>query len=133
VVDGDTLVVEPMDVPRSRQRAIRVRLLGVDAPETVHPNKPVEPWGPESSALVNELVSKAGNRARLQLDKERLDRYGRVLAYVWLGDTMLNEELIRAGVARAELRFRYSQPMKRRFRAAEAEARAARRGIWSQN
>ncbi|MEX0585134.1 MAG: thermonuclease family protein, partial [Pirellulales bacterium] len=114
-----------------RQRELRVRLLGVDAPESVHPQRPVEPGGPEASELAKKLVAEGGDQVRLQFDKERLDRYGRTLAYVWIQDKMLNEELIRAGVARAELRFRYAEPMKRRFRAAQEEARQARRGLWS--
>ena len=68
---------------------------------------------------------------RLQFDKERLDRYDRFLAYVFVGDRMLNEELARAGLARVELKFHYSSTMKNRFRKAEDEARTARRGIWS--
>jgi micrococcal nuclease len=132
VVDGDTLLVAPKDAPRNRRSELRVRLLGVNAPETVRPDHPIEPWGPEASAFASAMVGKTNDKARLQFDKERLDRYGRILAYVWLGDKMLNEELIRAGVARADLKFRYAQPMKRRFRAAQDEARAARRGIWSE-
>jgi len=120
VVDGDTLLLS--------NRA-RVRLIGVDAPETVKPNHPVEPWGPEASELTRQFVS--GGTVRLQLDHERIDRQGRFLAYVWVNGRMLNEELIRAGLGRAELQYRYSRTMKDRFRRAEDEAKAAGRGIWS--
>jgi micrococcal nuclease len=108
-----------------------VRLIGANTPETVKPRWPVEPWGPEASAFTKRFV--AGGDVRLELDAELHDRYGRILAYVWVGDRMLNEELIRAGLARAELQYRYSAAMKVRFRHAEAEAKAARRGIWSGN
>ena len=67
----------------------------------------------------------------LQFDRERQDRYHRVLAYVYRDDWMLNEELIRAGFSRAETRFPYSSAMKRRFRAAEKEARENNRGLWA--
>jgi micrococcal nuclease len=120
-VDGDTLLLAD---PRER-----VRLIGADTPETVKPNWPVEPWGPEASQFTKEFV--AGGEVRLEFDGPPRDKYGRILAYVWVGGRMLNEELIRAGLARAELQYPYSDKMKARFRRAEAEARAARRGIWS--
>jgi micrococcal nuclease len=119
VVDGDTLVVGDE----------KVRLIGANTPETVKPNWPVEPCGPEASAFTKDFV--AGGAVRLEFDGPRRDKYGRLLAYVWVGDQMLNEELIRAGLARAELKYQYSAAMKARFRRAEADARAARRGIWS--
>lgn len=120
VVDGDTLLLK---------NDARIRLIGVDTPETVKPNHPVEPFGPEAKAFTEEFV--AGGEVRLQFDRERLDKHGRFLAYAWVGDRMLNEELARAGLARAELHFHYSSAMKKRFQRAEAEAKAARRGIWS--
>ena len=120
VVDGDTLLIAPDE---------RLRLIGVNAPETVKPDWPVEPWGPEASAFTKHFV--AGGKVQLQFDEERLDDYGRYLAYVWVGDKMLNEELVRAGLARFEQGFHYSAEMKRRFRRAEDEARRKHLGIWS--
>jgi micrococcal nuclease len=121
VVDGDTLkLVEGHE---------RVRLIGANSPETVKPNWPVEPWGPEASQFTKKFC--ACGEVRLEFDGDARDKYGRILAYVWVGNRMLNEELIRAGLAHAELQYHYSQAMKSRFRRAEAEARAARRGIWS--
>jgi micrococcal nuclease len=120
VVDGDTLLLA---------NGARIRLIGADTPETVKPNWPVEPWGPEATEFTKRFV--AGGEVWLRFDRERQDRYRRFLAYVWVGDAMLNEELIRAGLATAEMNFRYSSSMKTRFRRAEQEARAAGRGIWS--
>lgn len=122
VVDGDTLALA--------NRA-RVRLIGVDTPETVKPNHPVEPFGPEASEFTRRLVARSHWSVRLQFDRERQDKYGRFLAYVWVDDRLLNEELLLAGLARAETQYRYDAAMKKRFRAAEAEAKAAKRGIWS--
>jgi micrococcal nuclease len=119
-VDGDTLLLT---------NGARIRLIGADTPETVKPDHEVEPWGPEATAFTRAFVS--GGQVRLEFDRERLDRYGRFLAYVWVDSWMLNEELLRAGLARAEPQFRYSSAMKTRFRQAEAEAKAAHRGIWS--
>jgi len=120
VVDGDTLLLEG---------GTRVRLIGVDTPETKHPHRPVEPLGVEAAKFTRRHVQ--GRRVTLRFDRERRDRYRRVLAYVYAGDWFLNEELIRAGYSRAVTRFPYSSRMKKRFRAAEAEAREARRGIWA--
>jgi micrococcal nuclease len=119
-VDGDTLLLA---------NGARVRLIGVDAPESVKPDWPVEPWGREASDFTRRFI--AGGEVRLQFDRERLDRFDRFLAYVWVGDRMLSEELVRAGLARVERCFRYSQSMKRRFELAEEEAKIERRGMWS--
>ncbi len=120
VVDGDTLIVAPHTI---------VRLIGVDAPETVKPEHPIEPWGPEASAFTRGFVS--GGTVRLTFDRERLDRFGRRLAYVWVDEAMLNEELLRRGLARYESHFHYSEAMKRRFRQAQREAQSEHVGIWS--
>lgn len=125
VVDGDTL---KLTGPQPGGK-FTVRLIGVDTPETVKRDHPIEPFGPEATVFTREFLSDL--QARLQFDRERLDAYGRTLAYVWVDDKMLNEELLRAGLARYEPQFHYSDTMKRRFRKAEAEARAARRGIWA--
>ena len=120
VVDGDTLVLTG---------GARVRLIGADTPETVKPNWPVEPWGPEATEFTRDFVD--GRDIFLEFDGRRIDKYGRALAHVRVGDRMLGEELIRAGLARAATQYTYSETAKSRFRAAEAEAKAAARGIWS--
>lgn len=119
VVDGDTLLLETGE---------RLRLLGVDTPETVKPNHPVERLGREASEFTGRFVE--GKRVRLGFDKERRDRYGRLLAYVYVDDLLLNEELLRAGLGEAQLQYPYSNVMKKRFRNAEEEARRAERGLW---
>ena len=120
VVDGDTVIIAP---------DVRVRLIGVDTPETVRPDHPVEPYGPEASTFTRSFLR--GGTVRLTFDRERFDRYGRHLAYVWVGQRMLNEELLRAGLGRWSSTFHYSVPMKNRFEAAEQHAREAGVGIWS--
>jgi len=120
VVDGDTLVLA---------NQARVRLFGADTPETKHPSLPPEPWGHEATEYTRAFIGSA--LVRLEFDLERKDRFGRFLAYVYVEDRLLNEELLRAGLARARLEYPYSAEMKRRFQKAEAEAKATRRGIWS--
>lgn len=120
VVDGDTLLLDGGE---------RIRLLGVDTPETVHPERPVERFGREASKFTRRLAE--GRSVRLEFDQERTDRYGRTLAYVYLEDgTFLNAEIIRQGYGFAYTRFpfRYLEE----FRALEREARDARRGLWAE-
>ena len=122
VVDGDRLLLA---------NQARIRLLGPDTPETVKPRAPKEPFGDEATEFTRQFVDDCHGFVRLEFDRERVDRYGRFLAYVWAGDRMLNEELIRAGLATAETGFRYSASRKTLFTRAEDEAKAAGRGIWS--
>lgn len=119
-VDGDTLLME---------NGVRIRLIGVDTPETKHPDRPPEPFGAEASEFTRQRVE--GRNVRLEYDRERYDDHRRTLAYVFIDDQMLNEELLRGGYGRALLRFPYRNDRKQLFREAEREARDARRGIWS--
>ena len=123
-VDGDTLLLTS---------GARIRLQGVDTPETVKPDHPVEAWGPEASQFTKDFIEKSGHYVRLSFSLERKDRYDRFLAYVWDGDVMLNEELVRSGLGYARRDYRYSDAMKRRFTQAQEEAQRAGRGIWSIN
>jgi micrococcal nuclease len=119
-VDGDTLLLAD---------GRRVRLIGVDTPETKKENTPVQPWGTEAHAFTSGRVD--GRRVRLEFDRERQDHYGRLLAYVYVDDLLLNEELLRAGLARLLTRYPYRAEMKERFYKAQEEAHRARRGLWS--
>ena len=96
------------------------------------PESPVEAWGPEASQFTKDFIERANHRVRLTFSLERKDRYDRFLAFVWNGDVMLNEELVRAGLAQARLDYRYSGTMKQRLAKAQDEARRAGRGIWSE-
>ncbi|MBQ2850162.1 MAG: thermonuclease family protein [Thermoguttaceae bacterium] len=127
-VDGDTLVVRFDDGTTER-----VRLIGANTPETVKPNSPVEPFGPEASAFTKRRVEEAGGAVRLVADGDRRDKYGRRLAFVYLADSevSLNEELARSGFAKAQTQYRFSNEMKRRLEAAEDAARREKLGIHS--
>lgn len=118
VIDGDTIVLDGRE---------RVRLIGVDTPETVHPNKPIERFGKEASAFTGKLV--AGKRIRLEYDQVRTDRYGRTLAYVFLKDGMfLNAEIIKRGYGFAYTKYPFRHM--ENFCKYEKEAREAGRGLW---
>ena len=129
VVDGDTL-----DVQDDEGAKHRIRLVGADTPEVVKPNSPVEPFGPEASAYTKKVIADCGSRVRVAFDGDQIDRYGRNLAMIYLqtaeGDVLLNELLIRQGLARAQTQYRYSKAMKERFTAAENAAKAERLNIW---
>ncbi len=118
VVDGDTLLLD---------RKERVRLIGVDTPETVDPRRPVQRFGKEASAFTKRMVE--GKKVRLEYDQDRRDRFGRTLAYVYLEDgTFLNAEIVKQGYGHAytQFPFKYLEES----RGYEREAREAQRGLW---
>jgi len=123
VIDGDTIVVE------IGGQEEKVRLIGVDTPETVHPRKPVEYFGKEASDFTRKMVE--GKAVKLEYDWQTRDKYGRLLAYVYIiGDgTFLNAEIIKQGYGFAYTRypFKYLED----FRQYEREARENNRGLWS--
>lgn len=121
VVDGDTLLMAT---------GTRVRLLGVDCPEIRHADAPAEPWADEATAFSLQAVE--GRPVRFEYDRERLDRYGRLLAWAWTGERLLNVELVRAGLGRAEVRYPIRTDYRRQLEQAQAEAQQARRGMWSE-
>jgi micrococcal nuclease len=118
VIDGDTLLLINGE---------RVRLIGVDTPETKHPQKPVEYFGREAYLFTKEMVD--GKEARFEFDRQKRDRYGRLLAYVYLLDgTFLNAEIIKQGYGFAYTRFPFKYMEE--FRRYEREARENRKGLW---
>ncbi len=123
VIDGDTI-----DVVMGGER-YRVRYIGIDTPETKDPSRPVEPFGPEASARNAELVG--GKTVRLEKDVSETDRYGRLLRYVWVGDLMVNAELVRLGYALVST---YPPDVKYQelFLRLQREAREAGRGMWAE-
>lgn len=122
VVDGDSIHV------RVEGRIEKIRYIGINAPEVRHPTKGEEPGGREASAVNRRLVE--GQRVRLELDVQRRDQYGRLLAYVWVDDLMINAELVRLGYAQV-----MTVPPNVRYQALflnlQREARAARRGLFA--
>ena len=91
VVDGDTILLSNQS---------RVRLLGIDTPETVHPEKAVEFYGKEASDKLKEYVD--GKTICLKRDENKtidLDEYDRLLRYVWIDDILVNRELVKEGYA----------------------------------
>ena len=129
VVDGDTLIVLLPDDAGGEPSRERLRLLGIDTPETVKEDTPVEAWGPEATAFTKDFLS--GGRARLEFDKRKVDQFGRYLAYVYVGDRMLNEALVAEGLARVSHFPGDSEAKVRILRKAEEAAKAEGKGMWS--
>jgi micrococcal nuclease len=93
VVDGDTVEVTP-----AVDGLTEVRLIGVDTPETSHPTYGEHPYGQQAKEFTTSRLE--GERVALELDVEQVDPYGRLLAYLWLpDDSMFNEVLLREGYA----------------------------------
>jgi len=125
VTDGDTLDV---DVPDGKFSRTRIRLWGVDTPETKDPRKGVQHFGPQASAFTSAACEHATVTLKLAPGPTR-DRYGRLLAYVILPDgNSLNAALIRDGYGYADPRYRH--PLSREYRRLQDAAMRARRGLW---
>jgi len=124
VIDGDTIVV------RVGGRDERVRLIGIDTPETVDPRKPVQCFGPEASAHTKALLP-VGSAVRLERDAEARDKYGRLLAYVYRSSDglFINLELVRDGFGPV-LQIAPNNTYESMLRAAEATARQNDVGLW---
>lgn len=119
MVDGDTIELDGKE---------KVRLIGVDTPETKHPKRPVEFFGRQASAFTESLM--LSKRVRLEFDQNRTDRFGRTLAYVFLEDgTFVNAEIIRRGYGFAYTKYPFRHL--EHFRAFEREARETERGLWA--
>lgn len=121
IVDGDTIRVV------MNGQEYLVRYIGIDTPEIVHPGLPVEPFGPEAAEANRQLV--LDRDVLLERDVSDTDAYGRLLRYVWVGDLMVNGELVRLGLAKANSYFpdvKYQDYLD----GLEAEAFAAGLGIW---
>ena len=124
VIDGDTVDLE-IDGQEER-----VRLLGIDAPESVHRSVPEQCFGAESSAALSELLP-VGSQVRLERDEDPRDRYGRLLLYLYRveDDLFVNRWLVQNGLADTS----FYEPNTARvdeLTAARAEARANRVGLW---
>ncbi len=124
VTDGDTVEVRP-----EIDGVSDVRLIGVDTPEKYGPGGP-QPLADEATTFTERILQENGNRITLRFDVEKVDRYGRVLAYVYLRDgAMHNRLLLEEGYAQVAT-FPPNVRHLDEFRRAQTEARKDGRGIW---
>jgi micrococcal nuclease len=124
VVDGDTFLATV------RGRRERVRIIGVDTPESVDPNRPDEPFGEEASNFAKHHLT--GETVRMAGDAEPRDRYGRMLAYVWLADGRFWNALLAAEGYAQQLTIPPNVTYADLFRRLVSEARREDRGLWAQ-
>jgi len=118
VLDGDTIVLDNGET---------VRLIGVDAPETHHPEIPVQRFGEEATEFLRRMAE--GFECTLEYEPEEPhDKYGRLLAYVFVDDRFVNAEMIRRGYAYAYTRFPFRRQTE--FLTLEREARETQSGLW---
>lgn len=124
VLDGDTIEVL-IDGGDGRRM---IRILGIDTPETHHPRKPVQCYGPEASAYTASRLT--GKDVTLEWDVERVDIYGRLLAHVIVEGERFGDDLLRLGYARL-LVIAPNGAHGREMLEIELEARATGAGLWS--
>jgi micrococcal nuclease len=122
VVDGDTIYVS------AGGRSQDVRLIGVDTPETVDPNRPVGCYGPQASAFMKHWLT--GRPVTLVYDRVLHDKYGRSLAYVYTDGVSVERRLLRLGYART-LSIPPNVAHAAEYSALESAAAVAGRGLWS--
>src|SRR3989338_6580515 len=122
--DGDTITVDMNGTVET------VRFIGIDTPETQHPDRPVECYGREAASYTKQLIG--NQKVRLQADplNTNRDRYGRLLRYVYLPDgTLLEQKLLSEGYGFAYTFFPLSKA--KEFEAYEQQAKAVGKGLWS--
>lgn len=125
VVDGDTVKV----VLSGEEKT--VRLIGINTPETVDPQKPVECYGKEASDYAKTLLTGQTVAMSSDASQQDMDRYGRLLRYLYLPSGLfVNEKLVREGYA---VEYTYDRPyvFQAEFRQAEQEAKQAGLGLWT--
>ncbi len=118
VIDGDTIEIEGSQ---------RIRYIGIDSPETVNPNIKTQCFGTAAAGKNKELVE--GKRVSLEKDVSETDKYGRLLRYVYLGDQLVNELLVREGYAHA-LSYPPDTKYQNQLNQAQEEAQQGSRGMW---
>ncbi|MCX5751918.1 MAG: thermonuclease family protein [Candidatus Saganbacteria bacterium] len=118
VVDGDTIQLFSGE---------KVRYIGIDTPETKHPKKPVQYFGKEASEANKKLVG--GKQVRLEFDVQKRDKYGRLLAYVYVGDVFVNAWLVENGFAQV-MTIPPNVKHQELFLKLQKQARENNRGLW---
>ncbi|SDM94785.1 micrococcal nuclease [Paenibacillus sp. yr247] len=121
IVDGDTLEVT------MKGKKEKVRLIGVDTPETKKPNTPIMFYGKEASDFTKKRLE--NKTVELEFDVEKMDRYDRLLAYVWIGEELFNSTLVKEGYARIAT-FPPNVKYVDTFKQDQETARSKKKGLW---
>lgn len=116
-IDGDTVKL------MYKGKAMTFRLLLIDTPETKHPKKGVEKYGPEASAFTKNMVENA-KKIEVEFDKgQKTDKYGRGLAYIYADGKMVNQALVRQGLAKVAYVYKPNNTHEQLLRKSEAQAK----------
>ncbi|CDR52280.1 thermonuclease family protein [Staphylococcus schweitzeri] len=125
-IDGDTVKLMYKGKPMT------FRLLLIDTPETKHPKKGVEKYGPEASAYTKKMVENA-KKIEVEFDKgQKTDKYGRGLAYIYADGKMVNQALVRQGLAKVAYVYKPNNTHEQLLRKSEAKAKKEHLNIWSE-
>lgn len=125
VVDGDTLILN-----LSNGEEERVRLLLIDTPESVHPDKEEEMFGKEATEFAKEMLQE-GSKVVLERGNPERDQYERLLGYIWIDGVNLNQKMIEKGFARVAYVYPPNTKYLDEFKQAEREAKEQKKNIWS--
>ncbi len=126
VIDGDTVDI---DIPDSRHQNTRIRLLGIDSPETASEQSGMIYFGPEAAEFTKKLALGKSVTVYLDAPNPTRGKYGRLLAYVKLPDGgFLNEALLTEGYAYADSRFSHS--FYNKYKQLQSRARSSKKGLW---
>ncbi|MGF7535441.1 thermonuclease family protein [Bacillus mexicanus] len=124
VIDGDTIKVS------INNKEEKVRFLLVDTPETVSPRVGVQPFGKKASNYTKSMLKK-GTEVQIEKDVSERDKYGRLLAYVYVNGQMINKLLLKEGLARVAYVYAPNTRYVDDFKKIQEEARTEKKGIWS--
>lgn len=129
IIDGDTIEVKILTPAAELQKKEKIRLIGVDTPETKHPTKKVEYFGKEAAAYTTQEIE--GRQVLLQFDRTLRDKYDRLLCYVFRMDDnfFLNYQLIYEGYGYAYTKYPFT--FKSKFEAAQQSAKKRHAGLWA--
>lgn len=122
IVDGDTYVIQDNDGTKEK-----IRIIGADTPETKHPKKGKEPYGPEATNFAKRYLS--NKLVNLKFEKGKRDRYKRILAHVYVNGIHFNKMLIDSGMAKTSF-YAPNYDFKEAFKKAENKAIASKTGMW---
>lgn len=123
VADGDTIEVDMNGTLE------RVRMIGVDTPETHKPNTPVQCYGPDASEFTKKLLTNQSVRLEADPTNDNRDRYDRLLRYVYFNESLVNKQLIEQGYGFAYISFPFTKKVE--FMQAQFSAAGAKRGLWA--
>lgn len=125
VVDGDTIVIDMEGTD------VKVRLIGLDTPEIVDPRRPVRCFGKEASDKAKSILT--GQKVKIEIEPTQgvHDKYGRLLAYIFLPDgTLFNQMMIEEGYGH-EYTYRIPYKYQKEFKASQVRARELKKGLWA--